>query len=246
MTNKLHKEKIPFTQIPNGLITDGELSAKAKAIYCYIKSKPNGWSFYSTEIANSFKEGLSFVKTGLAELEETGYLTRVRERDENGLFAGCKMVLNISKPLSSKVINPTVTLSTVDTATDGLATDGQSHTSNTNINNTDSSNTEKEDIDIIICPKTEKSSVVKVTDGVKKTSGSKKFKRPAVDEISAYCKERKNTIDPEAFFDHYESVGWKVGTKPMKNWKACVRTWERNNYQQSSYGGNTVRKSSII
>ena len=29
----------------------------------------------------------------------------------------------------------------------------------------------------------------------------------------------------QKFIAHYESVGWKVGKNPMKNWKACVRTW---------------------
>jgi len=33
---------------------------------------------------------------------------------------------------------------------------------------------------------------------------------------------------PEKFLDHYESNGWKVGRNPMKDWKAAVRTWERN------------------
>jgi hypothetical protein len=54
------------------------------------------------------------------------------------------------------------------------------------------------------------------------------FIRPTVDQVSAYCLERKNSIDPQAFLDHYESNGWKVGKAAMKDWKAAVRTWERN------------------
>lgn len=54
-----------------------------------------------------------------------------------------------------------------------------------------------------------------------------RFKKPTIEEIAAYCAERKNNVDPQAFFDFYESVGWKVGNKPMKDWRACVRTWER-------------------
>lgn len=57
----------------------------------------------------------------------------------------------------------------------------------------------------------------------------KGFKKPTTDEISAYCKERENTIDPQHFFDYYESNGWKVGRNPMKDWKSAVRYWERNN-----------------
>src|SRR5262245_34366233 len=54
------------------------------------------------------------------------------------------------------------------------------------------------------------------------------FKKPTVDEIAAYCAERKNGIDAERFFDHYESNGWKVGKSAMKDWRAAVRNWERN------------------
>ena len=54
----------------------------------------------------------------------------------------------------------------------------------------------------------------------------KRFKKPTLEEIIAYCKERNNNIDPQRFYDFYESKGWRVGNQPMKDWKACVRTWE--------------------
>ena len=53
------------------------------------------------------------------------------------------------------------------------------------------------------------------------------FEKPTVEEIAAYCSERKNGIDPQAFFDFYESKGWKVGAVKMKDWRASVRTWEQ-------------------
>ena len=54
-----------------------------------------------------------------------------------------------------------------------------------------------------------------------------KFVKPSVEEIAAYCSERDNGIDPQQFFDFYESKGWKVGNQSMKDWRAAVRTWER-------------------
>ena len=39
-------------------------------------------------------------------------------------------------------------------------------------------------------------------------------------------KERNNNVDAQRFIDFYTSKGWKVGNQPMKDWKACVRTWE--------------------
>ncbi len=59
----------------------------------------------------------------------------------------------------------------------------------------------------------------------KKTAGP--FKKPTVEEINDYCRERGNGLDGQAIHDHYESNGWMVGRVKMKDWKAAVRTWER-------------------
>ena len=53
------------------------------------------------------------------------------------------------------------------------------------------------------------------------------FVKPTVEEIDAYCAERKNGLSGQAIFDHYEANGWMVGRVKMKDWKAAVRTWER-------------------
>lgn len=62
----------------------------------------------------------------------------------------------------------------------------------------------------------------------KEKKTSKKFVKPTIEEIAAYCRERNNTIDAESFFNFYESKGWLVGKSPMKDWKAAVRTWEKS------------------
>ena len=61
---------------------------------------------------------------------------------------------------------------------------------------------------------------------------TKKFIKPTIEEINAYCLERKNKIDAGHFFDYYESKGWKIGKNPMKDWKAAVRTWERQEFNK--------------
>lgn len=58
-------------------------------------------------------------------------------------------------------------------------------------------------------------------------SSQKRFQKPTVEELNAYCKERGNGIDAQGFFDYYESKGWVIGKSPMKDWKAAVRNWER-------------------
>lgn len=60
-------------------------------------------------------------------------------------------------------------------------------------------------------------------------NNTNKFIKPTLEEVKKYCDERKNGIDAEAFIAFYESKGWKVGSSPMKNWKAAIITWEKKN-----------------
>lgn len=66
----------------------------------------------------------------------------------------------------------------------------------------------------------------------------KKFTPPTILEVAEYCVERNNGLDAEAFVDYYTANGWMQGQgKPIKDWKACVRTWEKRNFQKKSSGG---------
>lgn len=59
-------------------------------------------------------------------------------------------------------------------------------------------------------------------------------------EVKDYCMERKNGINPESFIDHYQAKGWIVGKSKMKDWKACVRTWEKNDFNKTK---PTIKKT---
>lgn len=67
----------------------------------------------------------------------------------------------------------------------------------------------------------------------KKVARKTRFSKPTVEEIHEYCFERNNGIDAQRFFDHYESNGWMVGKTKMKDWKAAVRTWEKNSINKN-------------
>ena len=58
------------------------------------------------------------------------------------------------------------------------------------------------------------------------TKGS--FVKPTIIDIKEFCKERKNNVDADTFFNFYESKDWYIGKNKMKNWKACVITWEKS------------------
>lgn len=61
-----------------------------------------------------------------------------------------------------------------------------------------------------------------------------RFIPPTKEEVEAYCFERQNNVDAERFIDHYTSNGWLVGKNKMKDWKAAVRTWEKNGYSTNA------------
>lgn len=57
---------------------------------------------------------------------------------------------------------------------------------------------------------------------------------PLIEDVRAYCNERNNGIDPEQWYDYYASKGWMIGKNKMKDWKAAIRTWERNESNNAS------------
>ena len=71
------------------------------------------------------------------------------------------------------------------------------------------------------------------------TTKHKRFEKPSISDIKQYCIERNNNVNAEQFYDHYESNGWKVGKNSMKDWKAAVRTWERNEYRKPNSKKNS-------
>lgn len=76
-----------------------------------------------------------------------------------------------------------------------------------------------------------------------------KLQRPTLDEVKTYCAERGNIVDAQRFFDFYEANGWCQGRgKPIRDWRAAVRTWERtnNNYIQHINNGQRPDKESLL
>lgn len=55
---------------------------------------------------------------------------------------------------------------------------------------------------------------------------SSRFTPPSLDQIIIYCQERNNKINPDQFVNFYQSKNWMIGKNKMKDWKACIRTWE--------------------
>lgn len=75
-----------YTITSNSAIEDTSVSLKARMILVYLLSRPPGWVTSAERLAKTIseKDGLSAIKSGLRELEQAGYLTRTRTRDEHG------------------------------------------------------------------------------------------------------------------------------------------------------------------
>ena len=74
----------------------------------------------------------------------------------------------------------------------------------------------------------------------------KKFKKPTLEELQAYINEKGYHFNAENFINYYDSVGWKIGKSPMKDWKAACRTWE-SKYKNDNNGKcyNPYKKEEI-
>ena len=97
----------------------------------------------------------------------------------------------------------------------------------------DSDSKNKSDQEYII-----NSNNILIEKNITKKEKVKNFVKPSIEELIDYCNQNVLNVDPNQFIDHYESVGWKVGKNPMKDWQATARNWHRNsknNNNQVSY-----------
>ena len=75
---------------------------------------------------------------------------------------------------------------------------------------------------------------VKNDNNINNNNNIKRFAPPDYEQVSRYCRQRNNGIDPEEFVDYYTAKDWMVGKSKMKDWKAAVRNWERNQAKKNA------------
>ena len=81
MENNFKKQVVPFTQVPNNLLYNPDISFKAKGLWAYMSAKPEGWYFSADRIAEETKEERKAILAGLKELSENGYITAKKKSD---------------------------------------------------------------------------------------------------------------------------------------------------------------------
>lgn len=153
------------------------------------------------------KTGLSIqnVKTSLKHLILTGEITNESNRK-------CRIITIVKYDEYQKVTNDlTEELTSNQQTTNKQLTNSQQHHNKNNKNNKGINNN--------------------TLTGV--GPRAQRFVPPTVEEVVAFCEEAGITIDAERFVGYYESIGWKVGRNPMKDWKAAARSWAQRDRKDS-------------
>lgn len=185
-----------FTVIDNYALRDNGLSLKARGLLATMLSFPDNWEFSENGLCAIFK------KDGQASIR-----SGLKELEERGYLTRTRTRDKFGRVSSvewavcdyPRLENPSVVNSNLDFRPQ----------LNTKESNTDSMK--------------ELRNNPPVSPGGKK----KRFVPPSVEEVRAYCQERQNTIDAQQFVDFYIANGWTQGHgKPIKDWRAAVRTWE--------------------
>lgn len=73
-----------------------------------------------------------------------------------------------------------------------------------------------------------------------------RFTPPTVEDVAAFCLERKNGIDAEEFCAFYSSKGWRVGSSPMKNWRAALITWEKKRAKETGPEPKSAKRGRLV
>ncbi|WP_378210035.1 DnaD domain protein [Anoxybacteroides rupiense] len=136
---RVRKRENPFVQIDRTVFEDHSLSWKAKGILGYLLSKPDNWQIYIADLEKKAKDGRDSVRTGLRELEENGYVRKVRTRGTNGKFAGWEYQV-FETPMISEVTTDGKT--EIGKSDFGESDFGKSNTSNNYLSNKEESNNE--------------------------------------------------------------------------------------------------------
>jgi len=188
MKNFLSKEHIPFTQVPNELINDHEISLRARMIYVFMASKPEGWNFTLKSMAAQLGEGARSVGSATKQLKEKGWLKYTKTNEGKGLYTLCL------SPSGKKGIEHIVLNADSAPCKNRKQQNVPPISNKENISNTDlDSNKDKIDNPTDSQPKEEDVSVFK-------SQEKKYFKDVRAVEVGLFSKDEKKWYDTAAAF----------------------------------------------
>ena len=215
-----------YTVIPGWTKRLG-LSLVEKVVYCVIygfsqdaDSTFHGSRSYLADVAEC---GLRTIDRALASLVEKGLILK-REKYVGGVKF-CEYVANVA---SSDMVTGVATFCP-------KGSDKFAHNNDTTIVVSNNDNIEREarareeEDDPFAWPPKEPAPAPAPAP---KTPA--RFTPPTLEEVTDYCRERGNRIDPQHFMNYYSANGWMVGKNKMKDWRAAVRNWETRDKERNN------------
>ena len=228
-----------YMVISNGIARDDRLTLEARGLLVFMLSMSDDWNFSIKGLMSQTGLKRSVILRMVKELTEAGYISHKQEHEKSGKFTAktweiyenCTVVRNHrsrSKPQSVKT----------DYGKEPDFVDS-SPRSDFTVVGSDRGRFSPQSVETVVG----ENGPIRNTNierNTKEKEGGKRFAPPTVDEVAHYCQERGNQVDPDAFVNFYTSKGWMVGKNKMKDWKAAVRTWEkdRGGRPQSLPSGN--------
>ena len=225
-----------FVKVPRGVVRNDAVDTLALGVFVKVLCLGREMSLTIQGLSDRLGLSLAKVQKAFSALEDAGYLRRNRVKGADGKFIGWDYEIS-SEPLTDYPKNrqsekPTV--GKTDSRENGVSVDHSLISINKDIKNSRSiTNTPGIDSNIPDVSYNTSFSTINNKRVEKKETEERKeqkptpFRKPTVQDIADYCRERQNDVDAVAFFNFYESKGWMVGKNPMKDWQAAVRTWEQ-------------------
>lgn len=237
-----------YTVMSKYHLKEKEMSLKAKGLLSLMLSLPDDWDYSIDGLVTLSKDGKDSVMNALIELEKFKYLKRTKLTNEKGQFAGYDYDIyekpytenpQMEKPCSE---NPNTENPNTENPPQLNTNKLNTYELNTNELNKEKCKKEKPS-DTPTATHTQKPDTSDISENSDSVNIRKRFLPPTLEEVQSYCRERKNDVDAQRFVDYYTSNGWLVGKNKMKDWKAAVRTWERNNTNSGKSGNIAVKKN---
>lgn len=199
-----------FTRIPNDITSQPWFTSPTTTyLYTWLSLNADDNGQITTSRADlSERTGLTEqqIRTALGKLEATKYVTKLSTKLPTK-FATTLTVSYLGNYKPQKTKSDQVN----DQAADQVNDQPRAY---------------KNDNIIISCLKEDKEDKENISSLCSEIKEKKSpFKKPTLDEVEAYCNEKGYSIDPETFWNFYESKGWMVGKNKMRDWKAACRTW---------------------
>lgn len=217
---RVNKASDTFTRISNKIFRDRRLSNKTLGLLCKILSLPEDWDYSIHGLVAICKEGERSVKDSLNELKECGYLTVEKTHNEKGHYRYIYTIYEEPDCISTRGTKPH----------GGYDSVVMRHNKLLNIN----------DLNINSNVQNKKYGTFDELIGEKST----RFFKPTAEEVESYAKEIEYNLNGQSFVDYYESKGWMIGKSKMKDWKAAVRTWKRNDFKCNQKNDSSSLSSS--